>query len=306
LLAEAKCRPLQAPVNGDLKCSTKNATTVCQVECRPGHSLLLKGHDAPVPSADRAAYCQWHDGLWVMGRHKTPVMELECELDPPTPKFEAQLKLRVAVVSPCQDEAAVEGVKEALKAALIQRNSEVCREANCSQLDVTCHDNDTAVDNVRLAAYLDVVWTVSADYTPIEDYYYEGVDVPEGESLIEKIQVPQSAAYSKSFVHWPVIDPWQVETESIIRADQGFHRQIRQFGAHIQPHSFFVAKLDLVCHQAGYVVNEATNKCSQSTNPLIVLTRRLTLISAPQKSARSTRSRTRANAVRAPMERSRT
>ena len=201
--AEAKCRPLEAPVNGDLKCSTKNATTVCQVECRAGHSLLLKGHETPVPSADRAAYCQWHDGLWVMGRHKTPLMQLECELDPPTPKFEAQLKLRVAVVAPCRDEAAVEGVKEALKAALIQRNAEVCREANCSQLDATCHDNDTSVDNVRLAAYLDVVWTVSADYTPIEDYYYEGVDVPEGESLIEKIQVPQSAASS---VH-PFIDP---------------------------------------------------------------------------------------------------
>ena len=37
-----------------------------------------------------------------------------------------------------------------------------------------------------------MIWTVSAQYSPIEDYYYEGTDVPEGESLIEKLQVHES------------------------------------------------------------------------------------------------------------------
>jgi len=38
---------------------------------------------------------------------------------------------------------------------------------------------------------LDIEWTVTADYASFsaEDYFYEGSEVPEGEALIEKIQV---------------------------------------------------------------------------------------------------------------------
>lgn len=36
---------------------------------------------------------------------------------------------------------------------------------------------------------VDIVWTVAANYSPLADYYYESSDVPEGESLIEKLQV---------------------------------------------------------------------------------------------------------------------
>ena len=54
----------------------------------------------------------------------------------------------------------------------------------------------------------------------------------------------------------------QIETESIIRVDTDFQRQVRELGGEIDRHSYRIGKLDLVCHLAGYVVNESTNKCS--------------------------------------------
>ena len=97
------------------------------------------------------------------------------------------------VVDSCQN-ATVARTKEAVRSALIQRNADVCREADCTRLDIRCHSNSnqsghSADRRQPVPDVVDVVWTILANYSPIEDYFYEGVDVPEAESLIEKLQV---------------------------------------------------------------------------------------------------------------------
>lgn len=56
------------------------------------------------------------------------------------------------------------------------------------------HASAGGVEDV--GAVLDVEWTVTADYASFsaEDYFYEGGEVPEGEAVIEKIQVLSSSA----------------------------------------------------------------------------------------------------------------
>lgn len=145
--AGPKCRPLKAPINGDLQCSNKNGSVlVCQIECRTGHGLLVQSTDAAaVTSADRTAYCQMSDGVWVLGRHRMTEMRLECEPDPPETRFEAELHfvMRLLPSGPqCADRPGVHRVTEAVKSILIQRNSEVCRDADCSRMQSLCHSND--------------------------------------------------------------------------------------------------------------------------------------------------------------------
>lgn len=94
----------------------------------------------------------------------------------------------------CDDPDVADKLIRTAQTNLVQRiNAESCRKANCSLLTVRCL-RQNVTDHSRSSqagGVLDVEWTVTADYASFsaEDYFYEGSEVPEGEALIEKIQV---------------------------------------------------------------------------------------------------------------------
>ncbi|KAK7068929.1 hypothetical protein SK128_017359 [Halocaridina rubra] len=143
--------------------------------------------------------------------------------------MEAIIELEV-LVAECSES------KEALEAlAQVMMEQDACRNITCNKPETNCR-NDASNEGV-----VKVVWTVGGPYQPIEDYYYDDLQVPMVEAIIETLVA---------------------STERLL-ASEGLTRILENYGAAVDLTSFTLSRLDLSCKRPGLQFDPASSKCQR-------------------------------------------
>ncbi|XP_064105519.1 uncharacterized protein LOC135214958 [Macrobrachium nipponense] len=164
------------------------------------------------------------------GEHPFDVTRREKADETETAVMEAAIELNI-LVDDCRN---ADQVKKALYELLLMLES--CKKLACHTPKTKCRQRPGQEESV-----VKVTWIVGGLFEPLEDYYYDDVQVPVVETDIDSLMI---------------------SAERLI-ASERTTRAMEVLGAAIDLTSFSLNRLDLVCKNKAYRFDAQTNRCIQ-------------------------------------------
>ncbi|XP_068223527.1 filaggrin-like [Palaemon carinicauda] len=169
-----------------------------------------------------------HVPLNKQGKNQSEVTRGEAIEETETAIMAATMELKI-LVDDCRNS---NHVKKALYELLLKLES--CKKLNCHTPKTKCRHRPGREESV-----VKVSWTVGGPFEPLDDYYYDDVQVPVVETDI---------------------DSFMTTAERLI-ASERTTRAMEAFGAAVDLTSFSLNRLDLVCEDRTYRFDPQTNRC---------------------------------------------